>query len=523
MAAPSGADLSTAGLQESATARQRKLLTALLAAAFALVGWAYFDTFSAIVLKWYDDAAFSHGFLILPISLWLAWRKLPLLATTPLRPSMLGVVAMALSVLAWMVARGSGVLVVEQFAAVAMIPALVLAALGWPATRVLIVPLAFLFFMVPFGRGLVPLLMQVTADFSTLLLQLTGVPVLRTHMYISIPSGNFEVARACSGLNYFTTSLVLGFLYAYVNYRGWLKRATCVAAFVVIPIVLNGLRVYFTILVSHVTEMRFGPGTEHVTFGRIFFVVMILALFWIGRRWHDEMPPASQAASGRTRGGVASWTTWWPLPIACLLAFAGPPFVDTSIARASERLADRESLAVLPAPAAGWQGPLDATGRWRPQYTGGLLERQAIYRTPDGQPVDVFVAVYGLGTSVGAEMISFGNVIFPEEHSSLAVDAYHHLSLPDGTSLKVREVVAGYGGDRKLVWHWFVVGERPVLNPYATKALEALAFVTRSAHSERIVAINTPLDDAAAQRLEAFIQAHGRCVALGFPVEACGG
>lgn len=505
------------------TGTQRTLLVALLVAAIALVGGVYIDTFHAIIAKWNGDASFSHGFLILPISLWLAWRKRALLAAAPLQPSILGVAAILLSVLAWMVARSSGVLVVEQFAAVAMIPALALAALGRPATRALIVPLAFLFFMVPFGRGLVPVLMQTTADFSTLLLQWTGVPVYRTHMQISIPSGSFEVARACSGLNYFTTSLVLGFLYAYVNYRGWLKRAACVAAFVVIPVILNGLRVYFTILVSHLTEMRFGPGTEHVTFGRIFFVVMMLALFWIGRRWHDDMPSAAGGASGRPRGLVAPVATWWPLPLACLIALAGPPFVATSIARASEHLADRESLAALPAPAAGWQGPLEATGRWRPQYTGGLLERQAVYQTPEGQPVDVFVAVYGLGTTVGAEMISYNNVIFPEEHGSLADEAHHVVTLPDGTSFKVREVVGGYGGDRKLVWHWFVVGERPALNAYVTKVLEAMAFVSRSAESERIVAINTPLDDDAAQRLEAFIQAHGRCVALGFPVEACGG
>ena len=86
------------------------------------------------------------------------------------------------------------------------------------------------------------------------------------------------MARACSGLNYFVTSVVLGVLYGYLNYRGWLKRAVCVLAFVVIPVVLNGLRVYFTILVSHLTDMRFGPGTEHRTFGLIFFVVMMLVV-----------------------------------------------------------------------------------------------------------------------------------------------------------------------------------------------------------------------------------------------------
>lgn len=501
----------------------RRLLSTTLLLGIGMIGWGYRDTFASIVDKWLTDAAFSHGFLIPPISLWLAWRKRAALAAAPLLPSLLGVVAMLLCTLAWAVARGSGVLVVEQFAVVAMIPALVLAALGWPATRVLIVPLAFLLFMVPFGRGIVPVLMQATADVSTLLLQWTGVPVYRSHMHISIPSGSFEVARACSGLNYFTTSLVLGVIYAYVNYRGWLKRSACVAAFVVIPVILNSLRVYFTILVSHLTEMRFGPGAEHVTFGRIFFVVMMLALFWIGRRWHDEIPAAHVAPGGSARGAAAPWISWWPLPLACFIALTGPPFVATSVARASEHLADRERLASMPAAAAGWRGPLDATGRWRPLYLGGLVERQAMYETSNDPPVDVFVSVYGLGTSVGAEMISYSNVIFPEEHESLAMEQHRVVTMPDGTSLKMREVVAGYNESRRLVWHWYVVGEQSVVNPFAAKALEALAFVTRSAQSERIVAISTPLDDSAARRLEAFLQAHGRCVALGFPVEACGG
>jgi len=500
----------------------QSVLVALLLAALALVGWTYFGTYSALVEKWYSDAAFSHGFLILPISLWLAWHQRAELTRAACQPSMLGVLAVLACVLAWIVARGSGVLVIEQFAAVAMIPALVLAALGTSVTRVLIVPLGFLFFMVPFGRGLVPLLMQATADFSTLLLQWTGVPVFRSHMHISIPSGSFEVARACSGLNYFITSVVLGFLYAHLNFRSWWKRVACVAAFVVIPVVLNGLRVYFTILVSHLTEMRFGPGVEHVTFGRIFFVVMMLAMFWIGRRWHEDMAPNSTVPSHEPNATTGPWTTWWPLPLACVIALSGPPFVAASIARAQTNLDDRDRLVALPAAAAKWRGPADATGRWRPLYSGGLVERQAIYQLEAGDTVDVFVAVYGLGTSIGAEMISYNNVLFPEEQGSLAKDALREVRLEDGTTFKVREVVVGFNESRQLLWQWYVVGERPVLSPFATKALEALAFVTGSAHSERIITVSTQLDDGAPARLQSFVDSYGRCAVTGFSVEACG-
>lgn len=497
------------------------LLISLLAATFVLVAWTYFDTYAAIVAKWRGDAAYSHGFLILPISLWLVWRTRAVLAQVDFGPSALGALVVLACTLSWIVARGSGVLVLEQFAAVALMPGLVLTALGWPATRVLLVPLGFMFFMVPFGRGLVPLLMQATAEFSTLLLQWTGVPVYRTHMYISIPNGNFEVARACSGLNYFTTSMVLGVLYAYLNFRSWPKRIACVAAFVVIPIVANVLRVYFTILVSHLTQMRYGPGTEHVTFGRVFFIVVVMALFWIGRRWHDDRSAPSRHAVRPARGMTRQLRTWWPLPLACMVALAGPAFAARSVARAAAHLSKPERLVLLPDAAHDWTGPHKVLGRWRPRYRGSIFERQAFYSTPDGKPLDVFIAVYGLGTNGGAEMISYNNVLVPEEIGSLAQDARRRITTQDGDAFRVREVVLGYKESRQLVWQWYVVGERPVLGHFATKALEAVAFIMRSADTERIVTLATPLDSQSRARLQGFIDTYGHCAVTGFPYEVC--
>ena len=212
--------------------RSRFTLLGLLLAGLVLLAWTYRDTLALIIEKWQSDAAFSHGFLIVPVSLWLIWRRRRDLATVRCVPSWIGVMALLLCAALWMVGRGAGVLVIEQFGVVLMIPALVLALVGWPVTKILLFPLMFLLFAVPFGRALVPYLMEATADVATVALRWTGVPLFRSNMYISIPSGEFEVARACSGLNYVITGLVLGVLYAYVSYHGWRKRALCVAAFV---------------------------------------------------------------------------------------------------------------------------------------------------------------------------------------------------------------------------------------------------------------------------------------------------
>ena len=62
---------------------------------------------------------------------------------------------------------------------VAMIPLAVMAVLGTRVACALCIPLAFLFFAVPFGEALVPPLMDWTADFTVAALRLTGMPVYR--------------------------------------------------------------------------------------------------------------------------------------------------------------------------------------------------------------------------------------------------------------------------------------------------------------------------------------------------------
>ncbi len=85
-------------------------------------------------------------------------------------------------------------------------------------------PLAYMFFAVPMGEGLVPKLMSFTADFTLWALRLTGLPVFRDGMFFSIPAGDFEVATACSGIRYLMASFALGTLYAFLSFRSFKKQ-----------------------------------------------------------------------------------------------------------------------------------------------------------------------------------------------------------------------------------------------------------------------------------------------------------
>ena len=116
--------------------------------------------------------------------------------------------------------------------------------LGLRWAKILAFPFAILFFAVPFGEVLVPMLMQWTADFTVVALKVSGVPVFREGQNFVIPSGSWSVVEACSGVRYFLASLFVGALYAWQMYRSPLRRALFLLASIVVPIVANWVRAY---------------------------------------------------------------------------------------------------------------------------------------------------------------------------------------------------------------------------------------------------------------------------------------
>jgi exosortase A len=192
----------------------------LLLAIFVL----YSSTWLSMVSVWASSSTFMHGFLILPLSAFLIWRMRHNWIQLPQRPSFLGLFFLALSVLAWSIADAVAVQVVAHFAVVAMLVSVVWTVYGTGIIRVLHFPLIYAFLAVPFGEFLIPPLMDWTASFTVTALQITGIPVLRDGNYFALPSGNFHVIEACSGVRYLVVTVVLGLYFAHEYFAGQWKR-----------------------------------------------------------------------------------------------------------------------------------------------------------------------------------------------------------------------------------------------------------------------------------------------------------
>jgi hypothetical protein len=105
----------------SSTIRSRwGLSLALTLAALAALLALYWQTGWSMVEIWWRSETFAHGFMILPISLYLIWLKRAELQALQPRASMIGLLALAIAACGWLAGHLVDVQVVEQLALVAM-------------------------------------------------------------------------------------------------------------------------------------------------------------------------------------------------------------------------------------------------------------------------------------------------------------------------------------------------------------------------------------------------------------------
>jgi exosortase len=162
-----------------------------------------------------------HGFLVFPISIWLARGRLLSLPPIPLTHSSLGFL---LLVPAAVLQALDAMLGFEILSAVSMLLAiggLALLLLGRERTKALWFPLLFLGFAVPIplfvARPIHMVLRQVAATATGGALEMLGYDVRRTGLLIEVGPERIEIADACSGFSTLMALLMVSMLLAYLG------------------------------------------------------------------------------------------------------------------------------------------------------------------------------------------------------------------------------------------------------------------------------------------------------------------
>jgi exosortase A len=473
----------TAGIGTGSTAAQRLATVAPAALAIALVMGELHDTAAAIVETWYGSSTFGHGFLIVPVCLYLAWRRRGAAVSLDPGPNAWGMAAVAVAALAWLAGRATATVVVEELSLVSIIAGAVLAIYGWPTWRTFAFPLLYLYFAVPVGDILVPPLQSITADFAVGLLRLTGIPVFADGHIIAIPDGSWYVAEACSGVRFLIASLALGTLFAGVTFRTWRRRVAFVGLSVVVPIVANSLRVYAIILIAYFVGNEGAAGVDHVLFGWAFFSMITLILLAIGGAMAERGGVLPAAAPRRPMAGAGSLLASRTL-IGIVLTLA-PVFVVVAYADRT----DRPPLFLpvrLAVPEAGgdWRQAKAARDPLPPAFAGPSAQLDAAY---DGEGGKVYLHIgYYLRERRGAQAVGFGHTFIPEGWTASARDQRSATLGDDNISVQVVRAVSGRRA--RLIWYWYWVDGQFTGNPYVAKLLEAKARLLGGRRAAAIIA-----------------------------------
>ncbi|WP_296900236.1 exosortase A [Thiohalocapsa sp.] len=273
----------------------------VLLVAVSLVTVSFHHTAWSIVSIWERSETYAHGYLIIPISLWLVWEKRTGLSQLAPQPTPWPLLLFMPLGFGWLLGNLVDTLVVQQFAYVGLLVVSIWAVLGHRVTRYLLFPILFLFFGVPVGEGLVYPMMNFTADFTVGMLKLTGIPVYREGTFFTIPSGQWSVVEACSGMRYLIASVTLGVLFAYLTYTLWWKRLLFVVFSIFVPIIANGFRAYMIVMIGHLSDMKLAVGVDHLIYGWVFFGIIITIMFLVGSIWRDPAAALPQPAPSRVQ------------------------------------------------------------------------------------------------------------------------------------------------------------------------------------------------------------------------------
>ncbi|MGE5384594.1 MAG: exosortase A [Betaproteobacteria bacterium] len=455
--------------------RQTALL-ALLALVTAVL-FAYRETGLAMVTIWARSETFAHGFIVPLISLWLIWRQRAALARLPVRPAPWVALPAAALGFGWLLGDLAAVNAVTQLALTGLLVLMVVAVLGLPLARAMAFPLAFLFFAVPIGEFIMPQLMEWTADFTVIGLRASGIPVYREGLQFVIPSGNWSVVEACSGIRYLIASLMVGTLFAYLNYVSMKRRLIFIAFAILVPILANWMRAYLIVMLGHLSGNRLAVGVDHLIYGWLFFGLVIMIMFAVGARWRQDAPvPAAGPVDMIGTAAAAPRRIWI---VAALMALVA------ALPHAALWALDRHDAAQAPklalTGAGDWQ-PLPASFTdWSPVFENPPATANiALQKGP--HTVGVHIAYYRNQT-YQSKLVSSENMLVRSNDRAWAEVSHglRRISF-DGQAVTARTAQlrglnagAAAGEGRLAVWQWYWIDGRLTASDVRAKADIALS------------------------------------------------
>lgn len=467
----------------------------LLVSTFALL-W---PTTATLIVAWEDSSvtSYTHGYLVVALSIWLLWRERHRLRATPARLTLSASVPLALVSVFWLVCVRAGIQTAHQFLLPIIVWLAICTALGWRVAVASAFAVGYLYFAVPIWGAINGVLQDATVVAVDALLRSTGVSAYVEGNFVHLAAGTFEIAGGCSGLHYFIVAFAISALYGEVHRDSLGARLRIVALALVLAVLTNWLRVYTIILAGYFTDMQhYLVRVDHSTYGWGVFAVMMVVFFVIVRR----LPAPAEGHRQPAPVESAALPSRWPLAITTALAAIalGPLWSVLAPVSAAPLPQDGE---LLPS-ATPWSGASGgARPSWQPVFRGADAEQRGYYER-GGMQIEGYAAAYASQTQ-RKELIGYGNSLVGADASIVAST---HIE-PRGAVNEL--VVQDAERERFVLWYFYRIGTLQTRSDFVAQVAYGLTSLAGSPMST-VIALRAPCGadcDAARAELQSLIRA----------------
>lgn len=497
----------TPSVQKAPTEWRNTLTTLVLFLAWVFF-W-YWGTIEAMISIWVRSETYAHGFIVPPIAIWLIWRERTQLEQYQPNSTLWLVAPLIGIVFLWLLGELTAVNALTQFAIIAIVVIGIMSMIGLRLSARIAFPLIFLFFAAPIGDFMLPKLMEWTAEFTIFALRASGIPVYREGLQFVIPSGNWSVVEACSGIRYIIASVTVGTLFAYLNYTTLKRRLIFIGVSILVPILANWFRAYLIVLLGHLSNNKLAAGVDHLVYGWVFFGIVIAIMFMIGMRW-SEPPQDVLPTPEQSRTDIANRHQPWMATLILAAVTAAGPLAALNISRSE---INRETILTAPKASTDWQTapPLSV---WKPSFANPSAELQTAYAMGESK-VGLYIAYYR-NQDYERKLVTSTNVLVTSFDNEWATTAQGQVrTLINGHSLvinntEIRHKSSG-PGTRLTVWRWYWVNGHLTTSDFEAKLFAALGRLTGQGDDSAVIIVYST-SESAASLLPAFIASHDQAI-----------
>jgi exosortase D (VPLPA-CTERM-specific) len=463
----------------------------VLGLATALILVTFREGLDHLAYMWFNKEEYSHAVIIPFISAFLIWQKKDLLRQTEFSGSWAGIVLLVVSILLLLLGKQSALIILIHYGLLLALISLALAYMGWPAFRIVLVPLLLLLFTIPLPgflyEGLSNKLQLISSEIGVWFIRLFGISVFLEGNVIDLGAYKLQVVEACSGLRYLFPLVTLGFIAAYF-FKGTLwKRALIFLSSIPITVLMNSFRVGAIGVMVEYWGQGMAEGFLHDFEGWVVFMtcmaVLIVEMWLLAHVGSDRKPlrvafglefpePVPKDATVRTRKtsrALAGGTVLLVLVSA----------LSVMVPEQKEYVPPRQDFSAFPLSLGRWSGhtdPLESI------YVDALRFDdyiQAEYVDGDGARVSLFASYYS--SQLGGNMPHSPRACLPGGGwlvTSLEYRELNGLSL-NGAPFVVNRVVIRKGDYKQLVYYWFQQRGRVVASEFLVKWYIFLDSITR--------------------------------------------